>query len=433
MTEANDLNPLEPVQQTIKMQVPQLEDDLQRAIDSLRKLQSITGTLTDGRPDAPVRLDLRAGNLGGGAPARSILEPDRAPVSKQVRILVTGESFGRYQITRPLGKGAMGAVYLAYDPQLQRYVALKTPFLGDNPQVVQRFFREARSAAQIRSPYVCPIYEVDNVAGILYLSMAFIEGQSLAKWIHGEVPHTLDEIVTVFRKISLGMQKAHSQGIIHRDLKPENVMIDPDAEPIIMDFGLARRVNDEIKVTAAGGLLGTPAYMSPEQVGGDQDQIGPQSDLYSLGVVLYEMLTGTLPFSGSLMTVLHKIIHEEPVPPSVHQPNLPSGSPIERVCLKMMAKRQSDRYQNVGEVLAELEPTAAPNLSAPIRSRSLFKSMWEKSGRILASMVGKAPAANASIAMTLDQGIALKMDPSIASTMDPGIASTLDPTEPVNT
>ena len=211
-------------------------------------------------------------------------------------------------------------------------------------------------------------------------------------------------------------------------------MIDPDAEPIIMDFGLARRVNDEIQVTVAGGLLGTPAYMSPEQVGGDQDQIGPQSDLYSLGVMLYEMLTGVLPFSGSLVTVLQKIVNEEPVPPSVHQPNLPPGSLIEKVCLKMMAKKQSARYQNVSEVLAELERPAGSNPKTPIRSRSLFKSMWENSGKILASMVGKTPVASPSIAMTLDQGSDPKMDPSIGATIDPSIASTMaPPMQPSNT
>jgi serine/threonine protein kinase len=194
VAEIADVSLVAPAQQTLKMQLPHLEDELQRAIDSLRKLQSITGSLSGERPGSPDRIDLRTpladaglSNLAGGAPPRPLLEPrqpsDRAPAAQQIRILVAGETFGRYQITRPLGKGAMGAVYLAYDPQLQRYIALKTPFLGDNPQVVQRFLREARSAAQIRSPYVCPIYEVDNVAGILYLSMAFIEGQSLAKWI----------------------------------------------------------------------------------------------------------------------------------------------------------------------------------------------------------------------------------------------------------
>jgi eukaryotic-like serine/threonine-protein kinase len=208
------------------------------------------------------------------------------------------------------------------------------------------------------------------------------------------------------------MQKAHAQGIIHRDLKPENIMIDPDVEPIIMDFGLARRVNDEIQVTAAGGLLGTPAYMSPEQVGGDQDQIGPPSDLYSLGVVLYEMLTGTIPFKGKLMTVLHKIVNEEPVPPSVHQPNLPPGSHIEQVCLKMMAKEQSERYGSMNEVLADLErPTATPRHTAPPRRQSLLKSMWKNSGRILATLVSQAPASNGEIAATIDPGVASTMDP----------------------
>jgi serine/threonine protein kinase len=303
-------------------------------------------------------------------------------------LLAAGESFGRYQITRKLGQGAMGAVYLAYDPQLQRYVALKTPFLGDTPRVAQRFFREARSAAQIRSPYVCPIYEVDDVGGILYLSMAFIEGRPLAKWIHENPPHPLDEIVDVFRKICSGLQKAHAHNIIHRDLKPDNIMIDSDGEPIIMDFGLARRVKDDIQVTAAGGLLGTPAYMSPEQIRGDQATIGPQSDLYSLGVVLYEMLTAKVPFQGPLMTVLHKVIHEQPTPPSSVQPNLVPNSPIETICLKMLAKDRGERYGCVGDVLAALDHLSAPEIAAPAPKRSLLKAVWQGSGRLLASLVG---------------------------------------------
>ena len=182
MPEANDLNPTDPVQQSIKTQLPELEDDLQRAINSLRKLQSITGTLTGDRFESPARLDLRtpltnngASNLGAGVPARSILEPrnqsERAPTAQQVRILAAGESFGRYQITRPLGKGAMGAVYLAYDPQLQRYIALKTPFLGNNPQVVQRFYREARS----RPRFVAPMY-------VRFMKLIMSQGFSSSRW-----------------------------------------------------------------------------------------------------------------------------------------------------------------------------------------------------------------------------------------------------------
>ncbi len=402
MAEPVDPRPVENFQRAVQTQLPGIGNELQMAINTLKKLQTITGSLVAEGEAPPFQLDLRAeataatfdltGGPQGGATLDTPPQPVRLPTSEQVRVLTAGESFGRYQITRQLGQGAMGAVYLAYDPQLQRYVALKTPFLGDNPQVVQRFFREARSAAQVRSPYVCPIYEVDNVAGILYLSMAFIEGHSLAKWIHEEGPHALDEIVSLFRKIASGLQKAHAHEIIHRDLKPENIMVDTDGEPIIMDFGLARRVNDDIQVTAAGGLLGTPAYMSPEQVRGDQEEIGPQSDLYSLGVVLYEMLTGTVPFQGSIMTVLHKVINEQPAPPSACQPNLPCDSPIERICLKMMAKSKSDRYSCMTEVLTAVDHMWGPKPAAPPPPKpSLLKSMWKKSGKIFSSLAGQSP------------------------------------------
>ncbi len=364
------------LKQTLQNQHPELGGELAVAINALKKVQRITGALLDDSSPEMTGLDLRnsansetqdiapstdAGKRNGSA----LAQPSSSPKSQ---LMSSGQTFGRYQISRQLGQGAMGAVYLAYDPQLQRYVALKTPFLADKPIVVQRFYREARSAAQIRSPFVCPIYEVSNVAGALYLTMAFIEGRPLSKWIHKDQPHTLDEVSSMFHKIATGMQKAHAHEVIHRDLKPENIMVDSDGEPIIMDFGLARRADDDDQLTIAGNITGTPAYMSPEQVRGHQDEIGTQSDVYSLGVVLYEMLTGTVPFRGSVVTVLAKLLNEQPALPSSLQPNLPPDSPIERICLKMMAKNKSDRYASMTEVLAAVTPLLrqpAPPVAPP--------------------------------------------------------------------
>src|SRR5262249_8117290 len=178
--------------------------------------------------------------------------------------LAASESFGRYQIVRLLGRGAMGAVYLAYDSQLQRHVAIKTPFLGNNRQTIERFHREARAAAQLRSPHLCPIYDVGQISGIYYLSMAFIDGQPLSQVI-AERRLTDERVVAeVVRKVARGLQKVHEQGIMHRDLKPDNIMLEHDGEPIVMDFGLARRVDDNIRITTPGRIIGTPAYMSPE-------------------------------------------------------------------------------------------------------------------------------------------------------------------------
>src|SRR5262249_26360349 len=160
---------------------------------------------------------------------------------------------------------AMGAVYLAYDTQLHRHVALKTPFLGDGPDVIRRFYREARATAQLRCQYICPIYDVGEIGGVHYLTMAFIEGEALARVLPEGRLRALRDIAEIMRKIALGLQAAHECQIIHRDLKPDNIMVDRKGEPIVMDFGLAKRVQDDVQVTMPGMLFGTPAYMSPEQ------------------------------------------------------------------------------------------------------------------------------------------------------------------------
>src|SRR5262249_8266481 len=160
---------------------------------------------------------------------------------------------------------------------------------------------------QLRSPYICPVYDVGQIGGIQYLSMAFIDGRPLSKVIAEGQTRDAQAVSTLIQKIARGLQKAHEQGIIHRDLKPDNIMVDAYGEQRVMDFGLARRLDDEVGLTTPGRLLGTPAYMSPEQVDGDPARIGPATDIYSLGVVLFEMLTGRLPFQGSLTSILRQI------------------------------------------------------------------------------------------------------------------------------
>ncbi len=386
------------VQQTIQNQLPELGGELEVAINALKRVQIITGVLLEDSSPEIIGPDMRTSAFSATVDLTNAADADKLPGANKLngsalakpssshksRIMSSGQTFGRYQISRQLGQGAMGAVYLAYDPQLQRYVALKTPFLADKPAVVQRFYREARSAAQIRSPYVCPIYEVNCVAGKLYLTMAFIEGRPLAKWIRDDDPHSLDEVIEMFHKIASGMQKAHAQSVIHRDLKPDNIMVDSDGTPIIMDFGLARRVDDEDNMTVAGNILGTPAYMSPEQVRGNQDEIGPQSDVYSLGVVLYQMLTGVVPFRGPIVTILDKVMNEQPAPPSSVQLSLPTDSAIEQICLKMLAKNKSERYPGMSDVLADVVPLLrqTANTVRPPKASRLSK-IWKFFGRAL--------------------------------------------------
>jgi predicted Ser/Thr protein kinase len=451
MSAGGDPNGLDHVVRAIQTRHPGIADDIQGAIDTLRKLQQITGTLpppaangridparlneatadglsvsatpANGRIDPALLTEATTDGLSVPAPPRngrvdpallteattdglSVLSApvdetdpqftrDAAPAARRdVPVLAPNESFGRYQIVRLLGKGAMGAVYLAYDPELERHVAMKTPFVGDNPQVIQRFYREARSAAQVRSPYVCPVYDVGHLGGIYFISMAFIEGQPLGRLIAGGQLNDLRVVAELAKKIARGLHKAHEQGIIHRDLKPDNIMIDAEGEPIIMDFGLARRADEESQLTAAGKLFGTPAYMSPEQVDADPSKVGPSSDIYSLGVVLFQMLTGRLPFQGSLTSILRQIGSDEPPRPSSIVAEIGAGSQLEQVCLKMMAKLPADRYPGTAEVIAALDDVF-PRAGAVVAEPSLFARLWARLIRLVpfaATRAGGEPA-----------------------------------------
>ena len=354
------------VRRALQTQHPGLGDDIQSAIRTLRKLQTIAGAPTGA---------VESADESGMATADGTRSDDNG-----VPILGAGETFGRYQISRLLGRGGMGAVYLAYDSQLCRYVALKTPRLGSNPETVKRFYREARATATLRSPYVCPVYDVGQIGGIHYLSMAFIDGKPLRQMIAEGQLNDLARVATIVAKVARGLQKAHEKGIIHRDIKSENIMIDSDGEPIVMDFGLAKQVEDDVHLTTPGRLVGSPAYMSPEQIDGDPTQLGPTTDIYSLGVVLYEMLTGRLPFWGSLTSILRKIPSEAPVHPSTLVPAVGHDSLLERVCLKMLAKAPGDRYPSMAAVAETLAPTTAGAAEEkPPERKSWWRRIWTSS------------------------------------------------------
>jgi serine/threonine protein kinase len=283
------------------------------------------------------------------------------------------EQFGRYRILRTLGKGGMGTVYLAQDSQLDRRVALKVPHFapGDGPEVKERFFREARSAATIEHPNICPVYDVGTIAGIHYLAMAYVEGRSLADALRGGKPVPERQAAALVRKLALALAEAHQRGVVHRDLKPSNVMINQRGEPVIMDFGLARQLNqEESRLTQQGAILGTPAYMSPEQVHGDLEAIGPSCDVYGLGVILYEMLAGQVPFQGSTTSVLAKVLTERPRPLQQLRPGV--NPVLEAICDKALAKKPADRHASMRQLAAALyevlhgeEPTKQLPTPAP--------------------------------------------------------------------
>jgi serine/threonine protein kinase len=386
MTQNGEGNEPDRLRTAIQSQHPGIGDEIQGAINTLRKLQSIAGgpqgRAGPGDASDPSLVATADGSSTPPAGAGSGLDPSdlvdptagHAGVSA-LPVLAAGEAFGRYQIARLLGRGAMGAVYLAYDSQLQRYVALKTPSLQGNRPTIERFFREARTAAQLRSPYICPVYDVGHIGNVYYISMAFIDGEPLGRMIAAGKLKEGTAIAALLVKIARGLQKAHEAGIIHRDLKPDNIMIDSDGEPVVMDFGLARRFDDDIHLTTPGRILGTPAYMSPEQVEGDPKKIGPATDIYSLGVILYQLLAGRLPFKGSLTAVLRQIGSEAPPRPSTVNPNLAADSPLEPICLKMMAKSPADRYAGMADVVQALEK-AFTRPTTSVSRPSAWKRMW---------------------------------------------------------
>jgi formylglycine-generating enzyme required for sulfatase activity len=266
-------------------------------------------------------------------------------------------TLGRYTIIKRLGQGGMGSVYLAQDRQLERPVALKVPDFGphEGPEARQRFLDEARTAAMLDHPYLCPMYDAEETDGRPYLAMAYIEGQPLEALI-GARGWPSRSAAALVGKLALGMHEAHAKKVVHCDLKPANVMIrttGPRPEPVIVDFGLAYHDDpDSVRVSRSGELVGTLDYMAPEQIRGDLDAIGPACDIYALGVMLYELLTGRLPFGGSGLAVAGQVLAETPLPPSAHRSDLDPA--MEAICLKAMAKQVGDRYASMGELAAAL-------------------------------------------------------------------------------
>ncbi len=257
--------------------------------------------------------------------------------------LQPGQMLGPYQIVSQIGKGGMATVYKAYHAAMDRYVALKVVAtqLTEDPTFFQRFRQEVRLIAKLEHPNILPVHDFGESNGIPYMVMRFLESGTLKERIS---TLSLDEIDHVFTQLASALQYAHDNGVIHRDIKPSNAMLDKRGDVFLTDFGVAKMIEGAVQLTATGAITGTPAYMSPEQAQGMK--IDQRSDIYSLGVVLFEMLTGKVPFEAETpMAVIFKHIQDPPPPLSIVRPDLPYT--LESVLLKALAKDPADRFASM--------------------------------------------------------------------------------------
>jgi WD40 repeat protein/tetratricopeptide (TPR) repeat protein/predicted Ser/Thr protein kinase len=293
-----------------------------------------------------------------------------------------------YDVLELLGRGGMGLVFKARHRVLGRLAAVKVPLLLADAEGRERFLREARAAAGLRHPNICPIFEVNDHGEYPCIVMAYIQGPTLDVWA-AAAAGTARQVAEVVARLARAVEYAHSHGVIHRDIKPGNVLIDAESgQPVLMDFGLAKRTAEEdVEITLDGQVVGTPAYMAPEQAAGRLDQVGPRSDVYSLGALLYALVCGRPPFRGKGPEVLRQVQHDDPPPPRRLAPRLHRD--LETVCLKAMAKRPQDRYASALALAEDLERFAAGD---PIlaRRQGLAARAWRQVRRHKAAAAGLA-------------------------------------------
>ncbi len=297
--------------------------------------------------------------------------------------------FGPYVLLREIGRGGMGVVYEAQQKGLDRAVAVKMILAGNlaSPEAVRRFQAEARAAARLRHSNIVHIHDVGQLHGQDYFAMEYIDGQSLAQRI-AQRPVEPREAVRLTAMVARAVEHLHRQGIVHRDLKPSNILLDSDDQPYVTDFGLAKVFTGGSDMTATGVIAGTPSYMAPEQASGHRASIGPATDVYSLGAILYELLTGMPPFRAETpLDTLMEVLSNDPTMPRKLNARIPRG--LELICLKCLAKEPDERYASAAALADDLDRFARGEVLA-VRPPTPLQRFWGWTRRqpALASRLG---------------------------------------------
>jgi serine/threonine-protein kinase len=297
-------------------------------------------------------------------------DPTATSSDAELNALVERALTANYELDRELGRGGMGIVYRAKDRRLKRMVAIKVlpPELGFRGEIKSRFLREAETAAQLSHPNIVPIYSVDEREGLVFFVMACVDGDTVAKRLAERGPMPVDDARRILREVADALAYAHARGVIHRDIKPDNILLGEDGRAMVTDFGIARAIQEgaDSRLTATGVAIGTPAYMSPEQAAGDRE-IDGRSDLYSLGIVGYQMLAGQLPFlASSTAAMLMKHISERPAPLDHVRPDVPRD--LSDAVMTLLEKEPSNRFPSAAafEAVMAGDMSQMPARPAPI-------------------------------------------------------------------
>jgi len=333
------------------------------------------GTLLRERPELAAALDLLDALESVAPPVGDLAVPGTESADSRPAGGELPRPFGQYELLSEIGRGGMGVVYKARQVGLDRTVAIKMILASHlaSSEHVRRFQTEAKAAARVEHSNIVHIHDVGQIHGQHYFAMEYVEGESLAQRIARE-PVDLDAAVRLLATVARAVDHLHQQGIVHRDLKPLNILLDSAAQPHVTDFGLAKVFTPDSEITATGVIAGSPPYMAPEQAAGRSSDVGPATDVYSLGAILYELLTGRPPFRReNPLDTLMDVLGREPMLPRRLNPRVPRG--LELICLKCLAKSPGDRYSSAGALADDLERFARGE-ALEVRPPHLGQRLW---------------------------------------------------------